>query len=156
PGQWLSMSGAGEIWSGVLLSSNNGPQGWNSIVNDPTFPLNGSRPYSLIGRLEGFPNDYIGTSNATTQQVSGPTHLILRTNDNVPGDGSGAFQCRTELWKNLPDARADYVDMYVPTYLLPGAVWPVWITMTNVGSTTWTAGQGYKLAAQQDNMTWGL
>src|SRR5262249_20310597 len=117
---------------------------------------NGSRPYSLIGRLEGFPNDYIGTSNATTQQVSGPTHLILRTNDNVPGDGSGAFQCRTELWKNLPDARADYVDMYVPTYLLPGAVWPVWITMTNVGSTTWTAGQGYKLAAQQDNMTWGL
>lgn len=156
PGQWLSMSGAGQIWSGVLFSSNNGPEGWNSIVNDPTFPLNGSRPYSLIGRLEGFPNDYIGVSNATTQQVSGPTHLILRTNDNVPGDGSGAFQCRTELWKNLPDARADYVDMYVPTYLLPGAVWPVWITMTNVGSTTWTAGQGYKLAAQQDNMTWGL
>jgi Subtilase family/Ig-like domain from next to BRCA1 gene/Peptidase inhibitor I9 len=156
PGQWLAMSGIGEIWSGVPFTSNNGPQGWNTIENNPSFPLPGSRPYSLIGRLEGFSNAYIGASNATTQSVSGPTRLFLRTNDNILGDGNGAFLCKTELWKVLPDARADYVDMSVPAFLLPGATWPVWVTMTNVGPTTWTAGQGFKLASQGDSMTWGI
>jgi hypothetical protein len=158
PGQWLAMSGAGEIWAGVPFTGNNGPQGWNTFVADASFPLPGSRPYALIGRLEGgFQNGYIGTSNATVGvPVSGPTRLFLRTNDNVPGDGSGAFQCKTELWKVLPDARADYVDMSVPQFLLPGAVWPMTITMQNVGSTTWTAGSGYKLATPGDSMTWGI
>jgi hypothetical protein len=35
---------------------------------------------------------------------------------------------------------------------------PVSVTMRNDGTTTWTAGSGYKLGSQnpQDNMTWGL
>jgi len=158
PGQWLALSGAGEIWSGVLLTPNNGPQGWNSVASNPSFPLPGARPYSLIGRLESSDQHfYIGTSNALLQSVSVPTRLFLRTNDDVPGNGNGSFACKTELWKVLPDSRADFWgDMSAPSWLLPGVVWPVSVTMQNVGPTTWTAGQGFKLASQGDSMTWGL
>jgi hypothetical protein len=46
--------------------------------------------------------------------------------------------------------------MSAPSWLLPGMVWPVSVTIQNVGPTTWTAGQGFKLASQGDSMTWGL
>ena len=158
PGQWLAMSGIGEIWAGVPFTSNNGPQGWNTFQTDSSFPLPGSRPYSLIGRLENSSqNFYIGTSNAITDVVSSPTRMFLRTNDNFPGDGTGAFLCKTELWKVLPDSRADFwSNISVPSAVLAGDTWPVWIELENVGKTTWTAGQGFKLAAQGDNMTWGI
>jgi hypothetical protein len=46
--------------------------------------------------------------------------------------------------------------MSAPNTVLAGDTWPVWIELENVGSTTWTAGQGYKLATPGDSMTWGI
>ena len=155
PGQWLGLTGSGEIWSGVIFTGNNGPQGWNTIDNNPNLPLPGSRPFSLLGRLEG-QNFYIGTSNSTGKDFASPQRLILRTNDDLPGNGNGAFMCQVELWKRLPDAAADFVSQSVPATLLPGQNVLVTVTMKNVSRTTWTAGQSFKLAAQGDSMTWGL
>lgn len=155
PGQWLGFTGSGEIWSGVLFTGNNGPQGWNTIDNNPNLPLPGSRPFSLLGRLEG-QNFYIGSSNSTGQSFASPQRLTLRTNDDIPGNGNGSFMCQVELWKKLPDAMADFVSQIVPTTLLPGQNVLVTVRMKNVSRTTWTAGQSFKLAAQGDSMTWGI
>lgn len=155
PGQWLGFTGSGEIWSGVIFTGNNGPQGWNTIDNNPNLPLPGSRPFSLLGRLEG-QNFYIGNSNSTGKDFASSQRLILRTNDDLPGNGSGSFMCQVELWKELPDAMADFVSQNVPTTMLPGEIAFVTVRMKNVSTTTWTAGQSFKLAAQGDSMTWGL
>ena len=40
--------------------------------------------------------------------------------------------------------------------MLPGQPYTVSITMQNVGPTTWTAGQGYRIGPQPDNNTWGI
>jgi RHS repeat-associated protein len=42
--------------------------------------------------------------------------------------------------------------------MAPGQTYPVSVTMTNVGNTTWTSASLYRLGAQnpQDNTTWGL
>ena len=156
PGQWLGLTGSGEIWAGVLFTGNNGPQGWNSIDNNPNLPLPGSRPFSLLGRLNN-QNFYIGNSNSTSQNFSAPQRLTLRTNDDVPGNGNGAFMCQVELWKELPDAAADFINQIdVPTTMLPGQTVLVGVGMKNVSRATWTAAQGFKLAAQGDAMTWGI
>ena len=143
--EWLAMTGAGSIWAGVFFTGNNGPQGWNSIENGPAFPLPGSRPFSLIGTLDA-QNFYIGLSNATGPNAfNAPKRLSLRTNDDVPGNGNGAFSCMIEKWKKLPDAGADFVSQSVPSTLLPGQTVNVSITMKNVGPSTWTAGQLFRL-----------
>jgi hypothetical protein len=53
---------------------------------------------------------------------------------------------------------AEYISAHVPTTLAPGQVVPVSVTMTNIGTTTWTAAAGYKLGTQnpQDNVIWGF
>src|SRR5678810_740609 len=110
----------------------------NSVASDPSFPLPGARPYSLIGRLESSDQHfYIGTSNALLQSVSVPTRLFLRTNDDVPGNGNGSFACKTELWKVLPDSRADFWgDMSAPSRLSPGVRRPVSAPLQNARRTT--------------------
>jgi hypothetical protein len=132
PDLWLGFTSSGEIWSGWLLTGNNGPQGWNSI-SDPWFPLPGSRPFSLIGNLND-QNFYIGTSNSTSDQFPFTRRLRLMNNDDIPGDGSGAFSCQVELWKHLPDALSDFINQSVPTTMLPGQTVQVTIGMKNVGN----------------------
>src|SRR5678816_3608123 len=39
--------------------------------------------------------------------------------------------------------------------MLPGQTYPISITMQNVGPTTWTAGQSYRLGSHLDNAIWG-
>lgn len=53
---------------------------------------------------------------------------------------------------------AEYVDQYVPTAIPAGTTTQVWIEMKNVGNTTWTRAEGYKLGSQnpRDNRTWGF
>jgi subtilisin family serine protease len=151
-GQWLAMTGAGAIWSGVLFSNTNGPQGWFAEA-DAGFPIPGAHPYSLIGTL-GLHNFYVGVSNFVTPGT-GSGRLFLRTNDDHPGDGSGAFTCRVESWKALPQARADFVSQNVPIALLPGQNVQVSITMQNRGPQVWKAWQNIRLAAEGNSLTWG-
>lgn len=156
PDQWLSLNAGGEIWSGVWLSGNNGPQGWNRIENSAYFPLPGSRPFSLVGRMHDLPPFYVGLSNARADNLLSAKRLYLRTNDDVPGDGNGAFNCQIQVWKKLPDASADFANQSVPTTMLAGQTVTVSVTMKNTGLVTWTAGQNYRLGPQPDGLTWGV
>ena len=53
---------------------------------------------------------------------------------------------------------AGFVAQTVPATMSPGTVYPVSITMTNTGTTTWTAEELYRLASQNslDNVIWGF
>lgn len=145
PNEWLAMTGFGSINSGVVFSGENGPEGWNSIDNNPSLPLPGSRPFSLLGNLNA-QNFYIGRSAATTQQFTTPARLFLRTNDDLPGNGSGAFNCQIQVWRRLPDVAAN---MFVPavskTVVVPGETINVSLSVRNLGPGTWTTAQSYRL-----------
>ena len=155
PGQWLAMTGTGEIWSGPPFMSTNGPQGSNVTVTGSPLPLPGARPNALIGRLDGGELFYIGNSNALVQSVPASTRLFLRTNDSIPGNGVGAFSCKTELWKILPEARSLFMQQTVPSTMVPGQTASATIMMRNLSPTTWTAGQGFKLSVEGSGTTWG-
>ena len=53
---------------------------------------------------------------------------------------------------------ASFVSASVPAVMTPGQIYPVSVTMTNSGNTTWSASSLYRLGSQspQDNTTWGL
>ena len=147
PNEFLAITGTGTINAGVFLGGDNGPEGWNSIENNPAFPLPGTRPFSLLGSLDG-QLFYIGKDTATTDKFLSTKRLFLRTNDDVPGNGSGAFNAFIQVWKPLPDALSNFVSQSVPkTLLVPGETMNVSVTMRNLGPSTWTAGQQFRLGA---------
>jgi hypothetical protein len=53
---------------------------------------------------------------------------------------------------------ASFYAQDVPTTMVAGQTYGVAVWMTNTGTTTWVAGQGFSLGSQnpQDNTTWGL
>jgi len=57
----------------------------------------------------------------------------------------------------LAASDAQFVCQSVSTAMTAGQSIAVTVTMQNTGTTTWTAGAGYKLGSQspQDNWTWG-
>jgi hypothetical protein len=155
PNEFLAITGTGMINAGVFLGGDNGPEGWNSIENNSSFPLPGSRPFSLLGILDS-QKFYIGKSAATTERFTANKRLFLRTNDNVPGNGTGAFNAHIQVWKPLPDALSNFVSQSVPkTMLLPGEMMNVSVTMRNLGPSTWTAGQMFRLATMNSE-GWGV
>ena len=103
PGETVTLAPTNAtIWAGVWFTGTNGPAGWNTIARAGYgYPLPGAREYSLIAnKNSGW--FYIGASTATiTNTLGDPQPLRLRTNDNTPGNGSGAFEvnvtytCRT-------------------------------------------------------------
>ena len=154
PNEFLAITGTGMINAGVFLGGDNGPEGWNSIENNSSFPLPGTRPFSLLGILDS-QHFYIGKSAATTERFTSPKRLFLRTNDNVPGNGTGAFNAHIQVWKPLPDALSNFVSQSVPkTLLLPGETMNVSITMRNLGPATWSEGQQFRLGFM-GNEGWG-
>jgi len=98
-GDTLIFHASGQIWAGVWFTGNNGPQGWNNIDNDPKFPLPGSHPFGLLGKLDtGY--FYIG-AYARIDQAMDQGELFLRINDDVPGNGTGAFTCLIQVYRNM-------------------------------------------------------
>ena len=91
---------SGEIWAGVAFTGANGPEGWHYRDSNRKFPLPGGHPYSLLGQLGG---RYFEIGKALERYHMGATteRLILRTNDDSPGNGSGAFGCRVEVWRRV-------------------------------------------------------
>jgi hypothetical protein len=160
PREWAAYTATGEIWSGVVFAGNNGPQGWNDITHNPYFPLPLSRPFSLLGTFNGVSQFfYLGLSNATTADSADYYRgLYLRINDDMPGNGSGSFNTRVQVFKHLPDAGADYMYQSVPATMSAGETRSVSVTMKNTGTATWAAGESYRLGSQnpQDNTTWGI
>lgn len=121
-GDRLLINGGGEIKTGFWWGFNP-PAGFDGDSDDPKFPLNQSplndhmcgskrcsRPHSLVGVFGGHPNYfYIGTSYDRT--YDGPTRrLLLRTNDDAPGNGEGAFTARVRVFRTYPDRDNDGVE----------------------------------------------
>jgi hypothetical protein len=90
PGQSVQITGGGEIWAGVWLTGNNGPEGWFNTSAPSDYPLPGAREYSLLARANGS-WVYIGQGNRVTNTSSTLAQLQFRTNDSWPGNGDLAF-----------------------------------------------------------------
>src|SRR5262249_40734618 len=99
---------------------------------------------------------YVGVSNATIANPSQTQRLFLTINDDWPGNGSGAFTCRVQVWKKRPSASI-FITQNVPTSMTTGQTTTVDVTMLNTGLTTWTSSSNFSLGSQnpQDNLTWG-
>lgn len=155
PGDRLVFSASGEIWAGVWFTGNNGPDGWDSIENSSIFPLPGSHPFSLLGRL-GSRYFFIGQGLQRAQTEIGVVRrLFLRINDDVPGNGNGAFTCQVQVFRN--PSNATFVSQTAPASMNVGQSYPVSVTMLNSGASTWSPGYLHRLGSQspQDNWTWG-
>ena len=111
----LAPNSTATIWSGVLLHGRTGPAGYDWSDQDPRFPLRSQpyRPYSLlykfvvdpdtivsitvagmtltVPRHEAQPWTYLGNQSVSFV-ASEDGGLFFRTNDDMPGNGDGAFQ----------------------------------------------------------------
>ena len=104
PGDEFELSGSGTIWAGVWFTGVNGPEGWmDRIESNPASPYTNqpdAHPFSLVGRFGNEPFFYIGTGlNRRAYTRTNALPLVLRTNDNTPGNGAGSFQCRIQVWR---------------------------------------------------------
>ena len=126
PGDTVTFTATGQIWAGVILTGNNGPLGWTDYDGcQAKFPLYCAPPYSLIGNLNNDGGYfYIGSGGGAAQPpyptlspagvsgtrisdlypdppslnlITAPTQLMLRTNDDAPGNGSGAFSVSIQV-----------------------------------------------------------
>lgn len=93
----LVINASGKIWAGVAFTGENGPRGWNNIDNDLKFPLPGTHPFSLLGKI-GTQYFYLGDGSQVTHPIANG-RLLLRINDDTPGNGNGAFAVRIALWR---------------------------------------------------------
>jgi hypothetical protein len=92
PYESMTVTPGGSIWAGVWFTGSNGPEGWSGTVAPWYYPAPGAREYSLVARLAGENWRYVGNRATTfTNYSSSYRTLYARTNDNTPGNGSGAF-----------------------------------------------------------------
>jgi hypothetical protein len=97
-GDTLILHAWGSIWAGVWFTGTNGPEGWIWRDNNPKFPLPGAHPFQLLGKLDtGYFE--VGTY-ARLDENPDQGQLFLRINDDVPGNGDGAFQCQVSVYRN--------------------------------------------------------
>jgi hypothetical protein len=103
PGDEVAFDAWDTIWSGVWLTERNGPAGWSNVDHDPKFPLHqgpDAHPYALIGRYDGLDWFRVGDGRAREPYSGGNRRRVfLRTNDDMPGNGNGAFICRVSVWR---------------------------------------------------------
>lgn len=97
-GDTLIFNASGSIWAGVWFTGENGPEGWSNRDNNPKFLLPGAHPYQLLGLLD---NGYfeIGRS-LRLDETANQGLLRLEINDDVHGNGTGAFQCTIQHYRN--------------------------------------------------------
>jgi hypothetical protein len=83
-----------QIWAGVWLTGWNGPAGWADAMAPSGYPLTDVPRYGLIGRIGNGPWQYIGNRamTFTNTKVGYRQKVVLRVNDNVAGNGDGAFR----------------------------------------------------------------
>jgi len=109
PGDTVTFSATGSIWAGDCKYGGNSPDGmsWTAPGPDPLppghpYPLPGAHEDALIGRVGGSttgPWFEIG-SHFSYPHSGEPGRLFLRTNDNLPGNGSGAFSVTIQIQRN--------------------------------------------------------
>jgi len=103
PGDEFQLTGQGQIWAGVWLTGNNGPEGWRDYVTqNPQFPLHGTQDscqFSLIAQVGGDGWFYVGNGISRRGYAGGGGELCLWINDDVHNNGNGAFECRVQAWR---------------------------------------------------------
>ena len=97
-GDTLIFNAWGEIWAGVWFTGPNGPQGWDWRDGNPKVPLPGAHPFQLLGLMDAGYFE-IGRSRRV-DETSNQGLLRLEINDDVHGNGNGAFQCAIQLYRN--------------------------------------------------------
>jgi hypothetical protein len=103
PGDDFELDAGGRIWAGVPFTGENGPNGWDRIEYDRKFFLTGQpngHPFCLLGQLGRDGAYFFIGEHRDRQRYRGEEtyELFLRVNDDAPGNGSGAFQCRVKTW----------------------------------------------------------
>jgi hypothetical protein len=97
-GDTLIMNAWGQIWAGVWFTGTNGPRGWDRRDTANKFPLPGAHPFELLGKLD---SGYFEIGdNIRIDETPDQGELFLRINDDVPGNGSGAFQVLVQQYRN--------------------------------------------------------
>lgn len=103
----VRVTAGGEIWAGVWLTGRNGPEGWNRIENNASFPLPGSRPFALLYKVVENGADassvrwrWMGPSLELAAWA--PARMLFRINDDRPGNGSGQFDCHARIERAQP------------------------------------------------------
>jgi hypothetical protein len=104
PGDEFALTASGTIWAGVWFTGVNGPDGWTDrIETNPASPYINkpdAHPFCLVGRFDTDPWFYVGSGfTRRPAMLTAAKQLVLRTNDNTPGNGSGSFQCRVQVWR---------------------------------------------------------
>jgi hypothetical protein len=104
PGDEYELKGEGEIWAGVWATGKNGPAGWHNVDHDSKFPLHegsNAHPYALLGKFGDGEWFYVGSRlGPISYHQQDNRKLILRINDDSPGNGNGEFHCRVRVWRN--------------------------------------------------------
>jgi len=100
----------GMIWSGVVASGLNGPEGWPGHVADPAAPLPDGTAYCLVHK---FSRDRNWRETKRFWEGSAETggRLLLNTNDNNPYNGDPAKQWRVRV--DVTRANAAAVGLYI-------------------------------------------
>jgi hypothetical protein len=113
PGDHLTISAGGAIWSGVIASGTNGPEGWPGHKPDAHAPMpTGLTAYALIAKIGN--NDWYEVGRfweGTIDAAKRPGTLVLNTNDNNPYNGDP-----TKKWEIVVDVKragAAAVGIYV-------------------------------------------
>lgn len=93
--------------------------------------------------------------STTVTPASTQTCTLTATNSaSISGSCSATVTVGPVCFGNC----AKFISQNVPTTMVPGQSYPVSITINNIGTTTWTAQDGYKLGSQnpENNITWGV
>jgi hypothetical protein len=95
-GDRVVLTGGGSIWAGVWFTAWNDADGWADSANDSKYPVTTrddprARAFGLVGSFGLWEKFQIG--KGVTKIASGSRRLYLRTNDDSPGNGRGAFTC---------------------------------------------------------------
>jgi hypothetical protein len=125
-GGWRPPNGPDGV--GQLAPSAEAPCPWCAPL---PYPLPGAFKYSLVGNLgdgANGPKFFVGSSVHVIPALTGPSYmwpsfrLNLRPNDNLPGNGSGAFTVRIRVFPpRLP--RDGHLPLFAQarTHRAPGA-----------------------------------
>jgi hypothetical protein len=103
PGDSITITASGRIWAGVLITNENGPEGWVTYKAKSSFPLPGRPPFSLIAGYD--PGSWAGwwvVGSGWNGAYNGPPRdpaprLLLSLNDDDVGTGAKHFDVRVQV-----------------------------------------------------------
>ncbi len=111
PGDKVTMSAGGRIWSGVFGAGTHGPEGWPGHQADRAAPLPAGTAYSLVSRFGNSQWIEVGRFWEGSPGAGGGGTLQLNVNDNNPYNGNPRE--RWEVFVNVERAGAAAAGVYV-------------------------------------------